>query len=225
MSESIKNKISPREILLSLDIGTRSVVGIVGKMEDEKFVIIDSEMIEHPSRAMYDGQIHDINRVAEVAKEVKENIEKRLGVSLKQVAIAAAGRALKTYKTQISREIDYSKEIDNNVIKSLELEGVQKAQERLEQESNTGETKYYCVGHTVVNYYLNDGIITSLKGHRGNKIGAEILATFLPYVVVDSLYSVMSKIDLEVMNLTLEPIAAIHAAIPPKLRLDRKSVV
>ena len=47
MSESIKNKISPREILLSLDIGTRSVVGIVGKMEDEKFVIIDSEMIEH----------------------------------------------------------------------------------------------------------------------------------------------------------------------------------
>ena len=225
MSESIKNKISPREILLSLDIGTRSVVGIVGKMEDEKFVIIDSEMIEHPSRAMYDGQIHDINRVAEVAKEVKENIEKRLGVSLKQVAIAAAGRALKTYKTQISREIDYSKEIDNNVIKSLELEGVQKAQERLEQESNTGETKYYCVGHTVVNYYLNDGIITSLKGHRGNKIGAEILATFLPYVVVDSLYSVMSKIDLEVMNLTLEPIAAIHAAIPPKLRLLNLALV
>ncbi len=225
MSESIRNKISPQEILLSLDIGTRSVVGIVGKMENEKFVIIDFEMIEHPSRAMYDGQIHDINKVADVAREVKEKIEKRLGVTLKQVAIAAAGRALKTYKTQVSREIDYAKEIDNNVIKSLELEGVQKAQERLEQEGNTVETKYYCVGHTVVNYYLNDGIITSLKGHRGNKIGAEILATFLPYVVVDSLYSVMNKIDLEVMNLTLEPIAAIHAAIPPKLRLLNLALV
>ncbi len=219
MGEKNKNRISPQEMLLSLDIGTRSVVGIVGKMEDEKFVIIDFEIMEHPSRAMYDGQIHDINKVVAVAKVVKEKLEKRLKTTLNYVAIAAAGRALKTHRLQISREIDYSKEIDNTLIKSLEMEGVQKAQESLERESGRVESKYYCVSHSVVNYYLNDGIITSLKGHRGNKIGADILATFLPQVVVDSLYAVMSKLELEVFNLTLEPIAAINAAIPPKLRL------
>jgi cell division ATPase FtsA len=81
------------------------------------------------------------------------------------------------------------------------------------------------VGYTVVNYYLNDGAIMSLKGHRGNKIGAEVLATFLPHVVINGLYTVMDKIGLEVSNLTLEPIAAIQAAIPQKLRLLNLALV
>ena len=36
----------------------------------------------------------------------------------------------------------------------------------------------------------------------------------LPKAVVDSLYSVMDRVGLEVTNLTLEPIAAINVAIP-----------
>ena len=213
------SRITPHEIIFSLDIGTRNVVGIIAKKEDEQFTIIDVEIMEHPSRAMYDGQIHDIEKVAFVANRVKENLEKRLGFSLKQVAIAAAGRALKTYRVTVDREMDYTKEIDKSTIDSLELEGIQKAQEMLEAEDENRNLQYYCVGYTVVNYFLNGGVITSLKGHRGNRIGADVLATFLPHVVVNSLYTVMDRVGLEVINLTLEPIAAIQAAIPPKLRL------
>ncbi|MFZ5965609.1 MAG: cell division protein FtsA [Bacillota bacterium] len=219
MTQAEKVQMNPHELIFSLDIGTRNVVGIVGKMEGEKYTIIDTEILEHPSRAMYDGQIHDIDKVADVAKKVKENLEKRLNTELKYVAIAAAGRALKTYRIRIDQEIDVTKEIDKAMIDSLEIQGIQKAQDALNKEVDSKEPKYYCVGYTVVNYYLNDGMIMSLKGHRGNKMGADVLATFLPHVVVDSLYSVMHKVGLEVMNLTLEPIAAIHVAIPPKFRL------
>lgn len=219
MIESTLVKISPHEIIFSLDIGTKSVVGIIGKKEAEKFIVIDVEMMEYSSRAMYDGQIHDIEKVAYVAKEVKERLEYRLGFKLTQVAIAAAGRALKTCRVKMGREIDRIKEIDQTTIHSLEIEGIQKAQEMLDQNNDNKDIKYYCVGYTVVNYYLNDSMITSLKGHRGDKIDADILATFLPHIVVDSLYTVMDKVGLEVVHLTLEPIAAIHVAIPPKLRL------
>lgn len=54
---------------------------------------------------------------------------------------------------------------------------------------------------------------------KGEKIAAEVIATFLPRYVIDSLYSVMKKVGLIVDSLTLEPIAAMEAAIPKKLRL------
>ena len=41
-----------------------------------------------------------------------------------------------------------------------------------------------------------------------------MVATFLPSEVVDSLYAVMVEAGLEVASLTLEPIAALNAAIP-----------
>jgi cell division ATPase FtsA len=48
-------------------------------------------------------------------------------------------------------------------------------------------------------------------------MGVEVIATFLPRSVVESLYAVMERSGLEVINLTLEPIAAIALAIPEKL--------
>ncbi|WP_129596147.1 cell division protein FtsA [Anaerophilus nitritogenes] len=224
MTKSIMEKISSHEAVFSLDIGTKSITGIVAKKQDEKFIIVDTEIMEYSERAMYDGQIHDIDKVALAAKIVKEKLEERLGFPLTEVAIAAAGRALKTHRVQVSMEIDSTKEVDQAMIQSLEIEGIQKAQTILDGE-NMKDVKYYCVGHTVINYYLNGSMITSLKGHRGDKIEADILATFLPHVVVDSLYAVMDKIRLEVVYLTLEPIAAIHVAIPPKVRLLNLALV
>ncbi|WIF94972.1 cell division protein FtsA [Caminicella sporogenes] len=207
------------DVVFSLDIGTRNVVGIVAKMEDDKYKVIDYEIMEHPERAMYDGQIHDIEKVSLVVDKVKTRLEERLSLKLQYVSIAAAGRALKTQKVFVQKEIDFTKEIDKAVIDSLEIEGIQLAQKKLEEVSNNEDTRYYCVGYTVMNYYLDGSFIGNLKGHRGREIGAEILATFLPHVVVDSLYTVVHKCGLEVVNMTLEPIAAINIAIPPKFRL------
>ena len=55
--------------------------------------------------------------------------------------------------------------------------------------------------------------------HKGKTLKAEVIATFLPREVVDSLYMTMQKCGLDVVSMTLEPIAAINAAIPKDLRL------
>lgn len=207
------------DLIFALDIGTKTVIGVVGYYKDEVFHILDSEIIEHKKRSMYDGQIHNIQEVADVVSKVKTNIEDRLSVKFTKVALAAAGRALKTYKQRVDSEIDITVKIDNRLIESLEMEAIQKAQEELEGKKEKSEPAYYCVGYTVIKYYLDDNFIDSLEGHSGNKIGAEVIATFLPHVVVDSLYTVMARVGLEVVHLTLEPIAAINVAIKKDLRL------
>ncbi len=211
--------------IFSLDIGTRNVVGILAEMEEDIYKVIDYEIVEHPDRAMYDGQIHDIEKVSNVVRVVKERLEERNQISLDHVSIAAAGRALKTQKVFAENEIDSTKTIDSSLINSLELHGIQMAQKELENTCNDLESKYYCVGYTVMNYYLDEASMGNLKGHKGHKIGAEVLATFLPHVVVDSLYTVIHNVGLEVTSLTLEPIAAINIAIPPKFRLLNLALV
>ena len=211
-------KMNIDNLIFALDIGTRNVVGVVGKKNGDNFEVIDYDVVEHPQRAMYDGQIHDIGKVVDVVRIVKNNLESRLKHELKYVSIAAAGRALKTNRCIIERDVDSTVEIDKSVISALELEGIQKSQNEM-IEKDFDNSKYYCVGHSVVKYYLDETEIANLKGHKGSKIGADIISTFLPHTVVDSLYTVVHKCDLEVVNLTLEPIAAISVCIPQKFRL------
>lgn len=208
----------------ALDIGTRSVMGVLGKRENDKIKVEHIVMEHHEKRVMYNGQIHDIDGVTEIVRKVRAELEERSGHTLDEVSIAVAGRSLKTNKVTIERDIDPTKNIDKDIISSLEVEGLQEAQYELEKQSE-GYTKYFCVGHTVIHYYINDDIITSPIGHKANKIRVDILATFLPQIVVDSLYAVTSKLNLEISFMTLEPIAAIEIAVPENARLLNLALV
>lgn len=217
-----KVKINPKDIIFALDIGTRSVIGTAGIVENKKFKVMAEHYVEHEERSMIDGQIHDINKVSEAVESVKLNLEDKLGMKLKEVAIAAAGRFLRTTKVKVDLDINEDNEINKEELRKLELTAVSKAEEQTNKSSNG---KLYCVGYSVVNYYLNGYIISNLLSHKGKNIGVEVIATFLPRTVIDSLYSVMDKLNLKVISLTLEPIAAIEATIPKNLRLLNLALV
>ena len=211
--------------IFALDIGTRNVVGIIGHMEDGDFCVDNAVSIPHKHRAMIDGQIEDIPEVARIAGIVKEKLEAESGIELSRVAIAAAGRALKTKRTQLSFNVEEKDSISEDDVKSFELECSLKAQDELDAE--TGDISYslYCVGHTVVKYLLDDYQIKSLIGHKGKKATVELIAAFLPGTVVESLYAVTDLIGLDVASLTLEPIAAMNVIIPPDVRLINIALV
>lgn len=212
----------PEPLIFGLDIGTRSIVGTVGYMEQNKFNVVAMTVKYHDTRSMIDGQIHDIAKVSEDIVCVKNELERQLnGRKLTDVCIAAAGRVLKTAVGHGEYEFDENTIITQEYIHSIDLIGVEKAHDIVLDElcENKENTKYYCVGYTVIKYYLNDYEILNLEGHKGTKIGADVLATFLPEEVVSSLYSAVEMAGLYVTNLTLEPIAAINVAIPEQFRL------
>lgn len=209
-------RFNQKDIIFALDIGTRSIIGTVGIVKDKKFQVVCEKYLEHEERAMVDGQIHDINLVASVVQKVKNYLEDELEIQLNEVSIAAAGRFLRTIDVRADIELNDDEEVNKEIIRSLELSAVKKAEEQI---ASTTEGKLYCVGYSVRNFYLNGFLISNLLGHKGENIGAEVIATFLPRSVIDSLYAVMNRVNLKVVNLTLEPIAAMEAAIPKNLRL------
>lgn len=204
--------------IFALDIGTRSVVGVVLDVTDQGLNIVAAQTCEHNSRAMQDGQIHDVDEVARIVNNVKQDLEEQTGNQLNSVAVAAAGRALKTVRTLIELSITYDREITRNDVLALELQGIQQAQLQLLEEEENLEYNYQCVGYTVVFYQLNNQRMRNLVGQRGEKISLEILATFLPREVVDSLFAVLDRVGLEMSSLTLEPIAASEVVIPESMR-------
>ncbi|OON95679.1 MAG: hypothetical protein ATN36_07755 [Epulopiscium sp. Nele67-Bin005] len=217
--------INIKNLVFGLDIGTRSIIGVVGYQQDEKFIVVESSFCEHQERAMMDGQVHDIEKVANTVRFVKNDLENKLGRQLKDVAIAAAGRVLNTQVIEVEKLYEDKTQITKTHIEEIELYGVEKAQEALELEENVNSKDYFCVGHSVMSYYLDDYLMTNLEGHKGTKVSIKLLATFLPKGVVESLYAVTNMVELKVSHLTLEPIAAIQAIIPPQLRLLNLALV
>ena len=206
------------ELVFALDIGTRSIIGVAGRVVDERLEVLAIEKEEHGRRAMLDGQIEDIGQVAKVARRVTERMEQKLGCRLRRVCVAAAGRALRTEKGHYAMDLPQVSRIDSDLISHLESGAVSDAEERL-KEGEDSQRRFYLVGYTVSSYLLDRYPLTSLKDHNGQQMEADVVATFLPSEVVESLYTVMEAAGLEVASLTLEPIAALNAVIPAELRL------
>jgi cell division ATPase FtsA/sulfur carrier protein ThiS len=236
------------DLVFSLDIGTRTVVALLGEKREDEFVLLDYVVEAHTKRAMKDGQIEDIKQVGKIVSKAKEELSEKTGVELTKVSIAAAGRALKTVRVSMEFDVSDRDGITEEMIKSMEIETVQKAQAMLDDEESERSAKFgradtpfysdggsnnvinttalfYCVGYSVVNYFLDGTKILNLEAHKGRRVEIELIATFLPNIVVEGLYTVMDNCGLEVKSLTLEPIAAMNVIVPAEIRLINIALV
>lgn len=212
------------DLIYALDIGTRCVVGVVGTAQEDRFKVLDVELAEHNKRAMIDGQIDNIQQVAGLAQTVTRRLEERLGVNLQRVCVAAAGRALRTERGSFELELASGRSIDAEQISQLEAGAVSVAEQALRIGEETRQ-QFFLVGYTVSQYRLDGYPLTALLDHSGKMAEVDIVATFLPGEVVESLYAAMRAAGLQVASMTLEPIAAMNAAIPAELRMLNLALV
>ncbi|HCI29777.1 MAG TPA: cell division protein FtsA [Fervidobacterium sp.] len=200
-------------MLFALDIGTRKIAGLLVDMDEEgKMIVLDAVVKEHDNRAMLDGQIHDVEKVTRTVKAVKEELESRNNVRLERIAIALAGRFLKTFIGESTMEIGERNEITQDFVAHLELNAVAKAMENV-------EPNMYCVGYSVIRYEIDDMWFKKLEGLKGERAYVKVVATFLPSHVVEAMLSVVKKVGLTITHLTLEPIAAVNLTVPEDLRI------
>lgn len=207
--------------LLALDIGTRKVTGLLLDVSSGSRRILAVETEEHQTRAMLDGQIHDIPKVAEVVNLVRSRLEQPAGCRLEAAAVAAAGRMLCTMRGKAQHPVDFSKRLQEQDILQLEYAAVLDAQQQLFSASGARRRfteQFHCVGFSVTGYFLDESPIGNLLDQRGSLAGCEVIATFLPRVVVDSLRGVLDASGLRLQSLTLEPIAALRMVVPESLR-------
>lgn len=206
------------ETIFALDIGTRSVIGVLGRVKDDRLQVFDIEKACHSRRTMMDGQIEDIEQVAKLAETVLQRLEQKNNIKLRRVCVAAAGRSLRTEQAGFTLELPAPRLIDDDLIGQLEAGAVSEADAAISTNLDHAQ-RLYLVGYTVSQYRLDGYPMSTLKSHTGSKLEADVVATFLPSEVVESLYAVVHRLGLEVASLTLEPIASLNAAIPAEIRL------
>ena len=127
-------------LLFSLDIGTRSVIGIVAEKIGNQLKIIATERREHNTRAMLDGQIHDVPEVALILDEVRTQLEKKAG-PLRGAAVAAAGRAL--YTVTADAKLEFPGVMTAEDERALDFAAVQAAQQKLAASSAVDDPTMY----------------------------------------------------------------------------------
>ena len=103
-----------------MDIGTRSIIGMLGKAVGDRFQVLAIDAEEHGKRAMLDGQIEDIDQVARVARVVTSRLEEKMGRRLTRVCVAAAGRALRTEQASFRLELPQVQRVDDALVSRLE---------------------------------------------------------------------------------------------------------
>ncbi len=123
----LENTSFQNNLVFALDIGTRSIIGMVGRLQDDRVNILAVEKAEHTGRAMVDGQIENIDKVAALAGEVKKRLEKQLDVELKRVSIAAAGRALRTQRVTYEIELPDVQLVTEETVSRLEAGAISAA--------------------------------------------------------------------------------------------------
>ncbi|HWQ72319.1 MAG TPA: pilus assembly protein PilM [Desulfitobacteriaceae bacterium] len=206
------------EPVFALDIGTRMVMGLIMTKSEQEYQIVASAKTEHRQRAMYDGQVHDVDEVAQAVLRVKDELEAKTDTQLKTVAVAAAGRALITEMASAEQTEPMPIRWEREDILALEMEAVQYALRQVEFSAKDHSLTYHCVGYNVVSSWLEEEEIANLTGQRGRKAKVTVIATFLPRTVLDGLIAVLGRVGLEMKSLTLEPIAAGQAAIQANMR-------
>ena len=212
--------------IFALDIGTRKIAGLLMRKTSDSYEILHTVIKEQLPTAMQDGQIHDIPKVAAVIKQVCDEIAKYTNQSVTQAAVAAAGRSLITQHGQATKELEPNQEITPQKLHELELSALQETLNQINQhKSRTSIDTFLCVGYTTVQRYLDDQPIQNLLGHQGYSASVEIIATFLPRIVIDSLSSALRLAGLKMSSLTLEPIAAMHTVIPQSMRMLNLALV
>lgn len=227
MPQSTKKRLKaqPANMIFALDIGTRSIIGIIGTMEKGRFHVIAMEKENQSQRSMIDGQIENIDEVTKIARIVKNRLEDKLQFKLKRVCVAAAGRTLRTQRASFEMEFAQPQRVDEETISRLHAGAIAQAEAAFSSGMDVDSRQFYLVGHSIVQHYMDNYPISSLRDHQARQIQADVIATFLPSEVVESLYLAMHRIGLEVSSLTLEPIAAINAVIPSNLRLLNLALV
>ncbi len=201
-------------MIYALDIGTRTVIGVLAEKYESSITIYDTLIMEHEERAMLDGAIHDVNKVTKIVQQITNSLKEKNDIKIDKASVALAGRFLKTSIGESWMDVTNEHAIAKDTVRILEMEAINKSIESLE----TDGKEMYCVGYSVLYYSLDDEWIKNLEGQRGRKISVKVISAFLPAYIVNAMMNVLELSNLTPEHITLEPIAAMNLVVPPDLR-------
>ena len=205
------------ELIYALDVGTRKVLGLVARRSGSGIEVLACDVAEHTTRSMSAGEVRDVRAVGDLIRGQVERLSARVGMPLKRAAVAVAGRDLRTNVGRALLTLPQPGPVEPEHVRQAVLEAVQNALSNLPR-GEGGLSSHSCVGYAPTRFLIDGDAVLDPVGHHASGLEAEVLATTLPRRVLDGLSAALERAGLEASTITLEPIAALQAAVPEDLR-------
>lgn len=191
--------------LFGLDICAGSVYGMIGLYDGNRFIVKDEETLYYDSAFISECDLNDIDKVSESVKAVKDRLMERCGKELIDAVISVPSVFLKTLDVHGNLSFEEETIIKDVHIYSLYQKSIKEACDRLNARNDL-QRKYYCLSKNQIRYFLNEELTDDLVLKKGNKIGIEMICTFVSYDAVEALETIAKNAGIKA-GFVLSPIA------------------
>lgn len=194
---------SERNIVAAVDIGTNTVICLVGQETTENKIQILGHSIVG-SKGVRRGIIFNIEETVEAVKKAVERATLKLNFEVKKLYVNVAGQQIRTTERQLRTDIGTGKIITKLDIKNL-------YEEAKEVELEDGEKVFHVVNQS----YTVDGEtgIHNPIGITGEELLAEYRLIVGPANYEEKLWASLKKAGYEMVKCIVNPVAASEAVL------------
>ncbi len=194
------------EIIVGLDIGTTKIACIVGRINEYGKVEIIG-MGRSESLGVRSGVVSNINRTVESIQRAVDIAKEKAGVDIGEVVVGIAGQHIRSLQHRgiLTRKVkDQEDEISQQDIDNL-------VEDMHQLVMNPGEE----IIHVLPQEYIvdNEHGIKDPIGHSGIRLEANFHIITGKVNAAKNIYKSVSKANLEVNELVLEPLASAEAVL------------
>jgi cell division protein FtsA len=194
---------SERNIVAALDIGTNTVICLVGKeSNDSKIQILGHSIVT--SAGVRRGVVLNIEETVEAIKNAIEKATYNLDVKIKKLYVNVAGQQIRTVERELSKTIAEGKIISKLDIKTL-------FEEARAIHLEEGEKVYHVINQS----YMVDGEagIHNPIGIAGEELKAEYRLIIGPVNYEEKLWASLKKAGYEMVKCVVNSVAASEAVL------------
>lgn len=194
---------SERNIVAAVDIGTNTVICIVGRdIGDNKIEILGQSIVA--SAGVRRGVILNIEETVETVKKAVAKATQNSEVAITKLYVNVAGQKLRTVEQRLSKAIDVGKIITKADIKQL-------FEEAKATELDEGEKVYHVINQS---YYVDgESGIHNPIGITGAELIAEYRLIIGPRNYETALKASLEKAGFEMVKCIVNPVAAAEAVL------------
>ncbi|MCB0480013.1 MAG: cell division protein FtsA [Flavobacteriales bacterium] len=192
------------EFVVGLDIGTTKIAALVGKKNEfGKLEILG--MGKAPSPGVNRGVVTHITPTVEAIREAVKQAEERAGVVIREVNVGIAGQHIRSVQHHGTKIRDSFEE----EIKRADVEALREEMFKLIMQP--GEK----IIEVIPQEYIvdNEVGITDPVGMSGSRLEAKFHIIIAQIAAVNNIRKCIEKAGLEVLGITLEPLASVEAVI------------
>lgn len=186
-----------------IDVGTAKMAAFAGfKNEEGKMEILASAKI--PSKGIKRGVVLNIEEAVSSVEQLLEEIQRQVDGKITQVDLAYAGQPMKIFEFKGSRLTSGEGMVTQTDVDELVREA-----------ENIGIDEDFRILHVIPQLYVVDNEPAELNpvGAIGRKLEATFKLVAVPEIYIANFKRVLDKLDVELGEVTLAPLAAAEAAL------------